>query len=62
MEKAKVFFTDFRTPMYGETIPQKFKRLIKTAGIGGIDFEKKFVADGSFRENLQAVADYMAKK
>lgn len=44
MENSKVFFTDFRTLMYGEPIPQKFKRLIKTAGIGGIDFEKKFVA------------------
>lgn len=44
MEKSKVFFTDFRTPMYGETIPQKFKRLIKTAGIGQIDFDGKFVA------------------
>ena len=44
MEKSKVFFTDFRTPMYGETIPNKFKRLIKTAGIGQIDFDGKFVA------------------
>ena len=44
MEKSKVFFTDFRTPMYGETIPQKFKRLIRTAGIGDIDFNGKFVA------------------
>ena len=41
---AKVFFTDFRTAMYGEPIPQKFKRLLKTAGIGDIDFEGKFVA------------------
>lgn len=44
MENSKVYFTDFRTPMYGEPIPQKFKRLIKTAGIGEIDFDKKFVA------------------
>ncbi len=33
-----------------------------TFTMGSALFEKKFVADGSFRENLQAVADYMAKK
>lgn len=44
METPKVFFTDFRTKMYGEPIPKKFKRLIKTAGIGDIDFDGKFVA------------------
>ena len=41
---SKVYFTDFRTPMYGDPIPRKFQRLIKTAGIGDIDFEGKFVA------------------
>ena len=30
--------------------------------MGSALFEKKFVADGDFRTNLQAVADYMAKK
>ncbi len=30
--------------------------------MGSALFDKKFVADGSFRENLIAVADYMAKK
>ena len=44
MQKSTVYFTDFRTKMYGEPIPQKFKRLIKTAGIGNIDFDGKFVA------------------
>ena len=44
MEKSKVYFTDFRTPMYGETMPAKFKRLIKTAGIDKLDLNGKFVA------------------
>lgn len=44
MEKSKVWFTDFRTKMNGEPIPNKFKRLIKTAGIGDIDFDGRFVA------------------
>lgn len=42
--KSKVYFTDFRTKMYGEPIPDKFKRLIRTAGIEDIDMEGKFVA------------------
>ncbi len=44
MEKAKVYFTDFRTPAYGEPLPKKLQRLIRTAGIGDIDFDGKFVA------------------
>lgn len=44
MEKSKVYFTDFRTKMYGEPIPKKLQRLIRTAGIGDIDFDGKFVA------------------
>ena len=44
MEKSKVYFTDFRTKAYGEPIPNKLQRLIKTAGIGQIDFDGKFVA------------------
>ena len=44
MEKPKVFFTDFRTKAYGEPIPRKLQRLIRTAGIGNIDFDGKFVA------------------
>ncbi|MBO7547556.1 MAG: DUF362 domain-containing protein [Bacteroidales bacterium] len=44
MEKAKVYFTDFRTPAYGEPLPKKLQRLLKTAGIGDIDFDGKFVA------------------
>ena len=43
MGKSKVYFTDMRT-RNGETLPNKLKRLIKTAGIGNIDFENQFVA------------------
>lgn len=44
MEKSKVYFTDFRTSYGGESMPAKLKRLIKTAGISNINFEKKLVA------------------
>jgi hypothetical protein len=33
-----------------------------TFTMGSALFEKKFLPDGTFKENLQAVADYMAKK
>lgn len=33
-----------------------------TFTMGSALFEKNFVADGSFRDNLKAVADYMARK
>ena len=44
MEKAKVYFTDFRTVAFGDGLPTKLKRLIKKAGIGQIDMDGKFVA------------------
>jgi Uncharacterized Fe-S center protein len=44
MEKAKVYFSDFRTAMYGDGLPAKLKKLIKKAGIGNIDMNGKFVA------------------
>ena len=44
MEKSKVYFTDFRTPHSGMSIPQKLQKLIKKAGIGDIKFEKQFAA------------------
>lgn len=44
MEKAKVYFTDFRTRTFGDGLPTKLKRLIKKAGIGQIDMDGKFVA------------------
>lgn len=43
MEKAKVYYTDFRAKI-GEGLSTKLKRLIKAAGIGDIDMEGKFVA------------------
>lgn len=43
MEKSKVYFTDMHATA-NENLPQKLRRLIKTAGIGQIDFEKKFAA------------------
>ena len=43
MEKAKVFYTDFRTTL-GDGLTNKFTRLIKAAGIESIDMDGKFVA------------------
>ena len=43
MEKAKVYFTDFRAKA-GEGLPTKLKRLMKTAGIAELDLDGKFVA------------------
>ena len=43
MEKAKVFFTDFRTTL-GVGQAMKLQKLCRTAGIGKIDFEGKFTA------------------
>ncbi|MBN2051229.1 MAG: DUF362 domain-containing protein [Spirochaetales bacterium] len=44
MEKAKVYFTDFRTVAYGDGLPTKLKKLIKKAGLGQIDMNGKFAA------------------
>lgn len=44
MEKAKVYFTDFRTIPFGDGLPTKLKKLVKKAGIGQIDMDGKFVA------------------
>lgn len=44
MKKAKVYFTDFRTVAFGDGLPAKLKKLIKTAGIGQIDMDGKFAA------------------
>lgn len=43
MEASKVYYTNFRAPM-GTNLLQKLQKLIKTAGIGQIDFDGKFVA------------------
>jgi len=44
MEKAKVYFTDFRTIANGDGLAMKLKKLIRKAGIGEIDMDGKFVA------------------
>ena len=44
MEKAKVYFTDFRTVANGDGLTNKLKKLIRKAGIENIDMEGKFVA------------------
>lgn len=43
MEKAKVYFTDFRTRL-GVPLPEKLQKLIRRAGIGDIDMKDKLVA------------------
>lgn len=43
MSKSKVYFTDLRTKE-GDNLLDKLKRLIKTAGIGNIDFTGQYVA------------------
>lgn len=44
MEKAKVFFTDFRTVAFGDGLPAKLKKMIRKAGIGEIDMQGRFAA------------------
>ncbi len=44
MESAKVFYTDFRTTAFGESMPAKLKRLARRAGMADIDMDGKFVA------------------
>ncbi|MFP4662206.1 MAG: DUF362 domain-containing protein [Halanaerobiales bacterium] len=43
MKKSKVYFTDMHATN-SENLLQKLARLVKTAGIGEIDFEKKYTA------------------
>ena len=43
MEKAKVYFTDFRTQI-GVSQCSKLQKLCRAAGIANIDFQSKFVA------------------
>lgn len=44
MEKAKVYFTSFRTKAFGDGLPTKLKKLIRKAGIDQINMDSKFVA------------------
>jgi len=43
-EKAKVYFTSFRTKAFGDGLPTKLKKLIRKAGIDQINMDSKFVA------------------
>ena len=43
MEKSKVYFTSMKAT-FQENLPQKLKRLMKTAGMGEIDFDNKYTA------------------
>ena len=43
MEQAKVYFSDLRAPI-GTNLLKKLEKLIRTAGMGEIDMEKKLVA------------------
>ena len=40
---SKVYFADLRAD-YHENLQQKLTRLMKTAGMGDIDFQDKYVA------------------
>ena len=44
MDKAKVYFSDFRTTAFGAGLPTKLKKLIREAGIDNLNLEGKFVA------------------
>jgi uncharacterized Fe-S center protein len=44
MEKAKVYFTNFRTKAFGDGLPTKLKKMIKKAGISQLNMDGKFVA------------------
>ena len=43
MEASKVYFADFRTTLT-ENLQQKLWRLLDKAGMGTIDFDKKYAA------------------
>ena len=44
MSVSKVYFTDFHTQAYGDSLPTKLQKLIRAAGIGKIDMDGRFVA------------------
>ena len=59
MEKAKVYFTDFRTSN-GVGLPEKLKRLCRKAGLQTMDLENKFVAIKMHFGELGNIAIYTA--
>jgi len=44
LDKSKVYFSDFRTAAFGDSLLVKLQKLIRHAGIGSIDMDGKFVA------------------
>lgn len=44
MEPAKVYFTSMHTTPMGANLPQKLQKLARAAGIGQIDFHRRFAA------------------
>lgn len=52
MEVSNVYFTDLRVKN-GDNLLTKLQRLIKTAGIGNIDFTDKYVAIKMHFGNLE---------
>ena len=44
MDASKVYFTDFRTPAYGDSILKKLQKLMLRAGFADLDLDCKFVA------------------
>lgn len=73
MKKAKVFFTDFRTRAYGNSMLDKLQKLMDKAGVQKLDWNEKFTAiklhfgelgNLSFlRPNYaRAVAEYLTQK
>ena len=44
MDASKVYFTDFRTPAYGDSILKKLQKLMLRAGFADLDLDGKFVA------------------
>ena len=44
MNPSNVYFTDFHTIAFGDSLPTKLKKLIKKAGIENLDLDGKFVA------------------
>ena len=44
MEPSKVYFTDFRTRVFDDSLLRKLTRLLEAAGMGNIDFNNKYVA------------------
>ena len=44
MEKAKVYFTDFRVKPFGKNVLQKLTALIQAAGMEELGLDGKFAA------------------